>query len=113
MIRRPPRSTLFPYTTLFRSPVLDDPREVPRLEVRERGEIAIAEREAVVVIADVERLTHPLGGAVHEAEIAVIGATADAGRVARHSPPPPPRAPPPLLHNGPPPAARPPPGTGV
>src|SRR5205807_6327861 len=27
MIRRPPRSTLFPYTTLFRSPNLhDDPR---------------------------------------------------------------------------------------
>src|SRR3712207_7694295 len=25
MIRRPPRSTLFPYTTLFRSRVLDDP----------------------------------------------------------------------------------------
>src|SRR3712207_8108193 len=24
MIRRPPRSTLFPYTTLFRSPVLGD-----------------------------------------------------------------------------------------
>src|SRR5207249_7624672 len=24
MIRRPPRSTLFPYTTLFRSPVDDD-----------------------------------------------------------------------------------------
>src|SRR5256885_6914319 len=23
MIRRPPRSTLFPYTTLFRSPVID------------------------------------------------------------------------------------------
>src|SRR3712207_7932232 len=28
MIRRPPRSTLFPYTTLFRSP----PREVPPFE---------------------------------------------------------------------------------
>src|SRR3712207_6917793 len=26
MIRRPPRSTLFPYTTLFRSPVLVDVR---------------------------------------------------------------------------------------
>src|SRR2546422_1226546 len=26
MIRRPPRSTLFPYTTLFRSPVPADPR---------------------------------------------------------------------------------------
>src|SRR5689334_23690462 len=25
MIRRPPRSTLFPYTTLFRSPELNDP----------------------------------------------------------------------------------------
>src|SRR3712207_6858823 len=25
MIRRPPRSTLFPYTTLFRSPVADVP----------------------------------------------------------------------------------------
>src|SRR3712207_6983804 len=31
MIRRPPRSTLFPYTTLFRSPVLSArPREAVR-----------------------------------------------------------------------------------
>src|SRR5438270_10651576 len=29
MIRRPPRSTLFPYTTLFRSDVLGIPAEVP------------------------------------------------------------------------------------
>src|SRR3712207_7827875 len=28
MIRRPPRSTLFPYTTLFRSHVVDDHRPV-------------------------------------------------------------------------------------
>src|SRR3712207_6939208 len=28
MIRRPPRSTLFPYTTLFRSAVLGDLRDV-------------------------------------------------------------------------------------
>src|SRR5258708_24040542 len=36
MIRRPPRSTLFPYTTLFRSDVLAEPRDraVPRLLVR-------------------------------------------------------------------------------
>src|SRR2546430_8120143 len=27
MIRRPPRSTLFPYTTLFRSPVDEFPRQ--------------------------------------------------------------------------------------
>src|SRR5258706_11961822 len=42
MIRRPPRSTLFPYTTLFRSGVGADPgpsrkhAQVHRLEVRER-----------------------------------------------------------------------------
>src|SRR3712207_7428694 len=29
MIRRPPRSTLFPYTTLFRSAVGEQPRPVP------------------------------------------------------------------------------------
>src|SRR2546425_9902260 len=99
MIRRPPRSTLFPYTTLFRSPVLDDPREVPRLEVRERGEIAIAEREAGGVVAGGERLTHPLGVAVHEAEVAVIGAPAGAGRLERHSPRQPPRARPGVPHS--------------
>src|SRR3712207_9075238 len=31
MIRRPPRSTLFPYTTLFRSVVLDDDERVPEV----------------------------------------------------------------------------------
>src|SRR5260370_11936702 len=38
MIRRPPRSTLFPYTTLFRSPVdRPQPQEiVPRPESRPR-----------------------------------------------------------------------------
>src|SRR5688572_31547174 len=29
MIRRPPRSTLFPYTTLFRSPIVSTPWPVP------------------------------------------------------------------------------------
>src|SRR5690242_21405444 len=33
MIRRPPRSTLFPYTTLFRSPAVRPPR-VAQLERR-------------------------------------------------------------------------------
>src|SRR2546422_2956330 len=39
MIRRPPRSTLFPYTTLFRSPPRDSCRPPPRptfLEPRPR-----------------------------------------------------------------------------
>src|SRR2546430_3315218 len=39
MIRRPPRSTLFPYTTLFRSLEPDEPRAV----VVERGEVREAD----------------------------------------------------------------------
>src|SRR5690348_17377041 len=35
MIRRPPRSTLFPYTTLFRS--VGDPHRVPRPPAVEEG----------------------------------------------------------------------------
>src|SRR5690349_23051885 len=31
MLRRPPRSTLFPYTTLFRSPRPPDPRTDPEI----------------------------------------------------------------------------------
>src|SRR3712207_8363795 len=34
MIRRPPRSTLFPYTTLFRSDELVDRRAVARIRVQ-------------------------------------------------------------------------------
>src|SRR5258708_17858089 len=39
MIRRPPRSTLFPYTTLFRSPDVTScrPPNVPRLYVAARS----------------------------------------------------------------------------
>src|SRR2546421_4170170 len=33
MIRRPPRSTLFPYTTLFRSPAAWSMRSAPRREL--------------------------------------------------------------------------------
>src|SRR5947199_7437387 len=36
MIRRPPRSTLFPYTTLFRSRTLRSRQGAPRLQTRRR-----------------------------------------------------------------------------
>src|SRR3712207_7218371 len=41
MIRRPPRSTLFPYTTLFRSPNI--PEDVAMAESRIRAETVAAE----------------------------------------------------------------------
>src|SRR3712207_2764730 len=47
MIRRPPRSTLFPYTTLFRSNLLEHP--VPHLRVAHD-----AEGIAVLVLGEVE-----------------------------------------------------------
>ena len=60
-------------------PVLDDPLEIPRLQVGQRGEVAVAKREPVIVVPDVERLAHPLRVAIHEAEIAVVGAAPDPG----------------------------------
>src|SRR2546430_7336937 len=49
MIRRPPRSTLFPYTTLFRSALLEDAviGQQP-LDVVDRLREGVAERQDVV-----------------------------------------------------------------
>src|SRR2546430_10285492 len=47
MIRRPPRSTLFPYTTLFRSPWLREKADVVSLPlVRPRTTQAAADRKS-------------------------------------------------------------------
>src|SRR2546422_6399132 len=45
MIRRPPRSTLFPYTTLFRSDVADEHREVEIGVLDHVGPRRVAARE--------------------------------------------------------------------
>src|SRR2546426_5973008 len=54
MIRRPPRSTLFPYTTLFRSAL--DPAEVVH---RERRRDQCERRDARVVVSDERRHPRP------------------------------------------------------
>src|SRR3989442_11388783 len=41
MIRRPPRSTLFPYTTLFRSVLVDG----PDVELDERVDVDVSDRD--------------------------------------------------------------------
>src|SRR5690554_7648619 len=61
MIRRPPRSTLFPYTTLFRSVDVDVdqagrdvvPGHVDGLEGTRRGDVRGDERDAAVLDGDV------------------------------------------------------------
>src|SRR3712207_7005354 len=55
MIRRPPRSTLFPYTTLFRSALLCD-EGLRRIERRE------LHADRLVEPADDRHLPHVVGG---------------------------------------------------
>src|SRR2546430_12540532 len=71
MIRRPPRSTLFPYTTLFRSVLRDDGGEDPhggglsgavRAEQSEHGTGRHGEVDAV----QGHDLAEPLGQTLHE-----------------------------------------------
>src|SRR3712207_8521281 len=50
MIRRPPRSTLFPYTTLFRSPPLALEREDLQFTLAEGGRLGARGRDALVVV---------------------------------------------------------------
>src|SRR3712207_8207767 len=56
MIRRPPRSTLFPYTTLFRSVRLVDHEEGDLAPEEDLEEVAVAE----ALRGDVEDLALPL-----------------------------------------------------
>src|SRR2546429_5845149 len=55
MIRRPPRSTLFPYTTLFRSFAVDEilgDGQVTGIRGREKGGPAVTEQARLVIGAD-------------------------------------------------------------
>src|SRR3712207_9231147 len=67
MIRRPPRSTLFPYTTLFRSPALQrmlEEEPTARLERSDTGEqvlVTMGEAHTAVII---ERLKRKFGAAI-------------------------------------------------
>src|SRR2546430_9227265 len=62
MIRRPPRSTLFPYTTLFRSQYANNVAQVVQLVLREEFIVQVERTEDhvdlghVVVIAGEERV---------------------------------------------------------
>src|SRR3712207_8762034 len=63
MIRRPPRSTLFPYTTLFRSDV-----EHAALELGARFQVALAQPLGVggqQLVGEVGRLLQRLAGLAH------------------------------------------------
>src|SRR3712207_8874904 len=67
MIRRPPRSTLFPYTTLFRSLVVPEGGELPPEEELEAEEAEEAEP------VDAAGATEEDGAAAWEAEAEAAG----------------------------------------
>src|SRR2546427_1051386 len=64
MIRRPPRSTLFPYTTLFRS------RRVGRLVVPLQHPLRVG--EAAVVLGDLDRKSTRLNSSHSQISYAVF-----------------------------------------
>src|SRR5258707_10896543 len=71
MIRRPPRSTLFPYTTLFRSPSPPDfspgPSPVtPAADMAPTHEVAPKERKAIVSRAAVVQRLRAIRGRLRE-----------------------------------------------
>src|SRR5258708_11519915 len=62
MIRRPPRSTLFPYTTLFRSTVLRDPASPDDAEAIFQ---IVSERQERVIVGRSEEHTSELQSPDH------------------------------------------------
>src|SRR5256884_5134454 len=95
MIRRPPRSTLFPYTTLFRS---------HRAAPRSAGRPAATARRSPVLHARLGRVPHQAGPIAAGLPLLVAGGGPQLSRLGpAHPPPSPPPAP------GPPPPSAPPP----
>src|SRR2546430_9451217 len=74
MIRRPPRSTLFPYTTLFRSPINAEAARWLKDEIRKR----FAQPVRYLVYSH-DHADHIAGGEVF-ADTAVVAAHANAKR---------------------------------
>src|SRR2546422_4608383 len=71
MIRRPPRSTLFPYTTLFRSQAMGTEITRPQCSallaesVAEDGRVA----EGLAIVAEVLAMVERIGAGYYEAEL--------------------------------------------
>src|SRR5688572_32323496 len=61
MIRRPPRSTLFPYTTLFRSPLVQDREVLEEIDHRLRREAQPRRGPAHSGRADMDVISPPYG----------------------------------------------------
>src|SRR2546430_3273542 len=75
MIRRPPRSTLFPYTTLFRSRAGRDELEIrhgPRVDRQRRQRGRQLERRRVLLTCDQDRKSTRLNSSHSQISYAVF-----------------------------------------
>src|SRR5256885_5609336 len=70
MIRRPPRSTLFPYTTLFRSRILLRPVEPVNLVAEENRAAAFVLEPLLRLLDDLPHPRHTLGHGRKRLELA-------------------------------------------
>src|SRR5256885_16765769 len=82
MIRRPPRSTLFPYTTLFRSPEPDSPPEKLKLDYTNivLPQLSVADERQVSSELDMQ--SQRFDG--HGSPVGVVGRIADALKIEGH-----------------------------
>src|SRR3712207_9356695 len=72
MIRRPPRSTLFPYTTLFRSrPAASRLVAVEELEPAHRRHAQVAEDDVDAALRQPSERLRPVGGNRHLVALAL------------------------------------------
>src|SRR5947208_11110750 len=86
MIRRPPRSTLFPYTTLFRSLAQDDVRVAGRQDVLGRHEQVFdrgAHPRSEEHTSELQSPDHLVCRLLLEKKIPSFGDEADRGRIFR------------------------------
>src|SRR3989449_11441688 len=81
MIRRPPRSTLFPYTTLFRSPRARAARESDR---RVDGDVVALDRPGARAVPGRGGIDDPINDALHGGpQRGAVGARRRAGPATR------------------------------
>ena len=64
-----------------REAILEDARDVALLHIRQGREVAVGERQPVIVVANVKPLPEPLGEPFDDAELAPVGAPSDRGRL--------------------------------
>src|SRR2546425_5061121 len=56
MIRRPPRSTLFPYTTLFRSLIQEEGQKLIDMEAVVKEAVAKTEQHGIIFLDEIDKI---------------------------------------------------------